>query len=86
MRTYTRRTKVLAIPEHVHPVVKEIWRIAVDQRVTMAEISRRSGVDYSTVMNWRCGPNPSLVNVDAVLGAMGYRLKVVPQHRSPGWE
>jgi len=62
-------------------VIRQLNVIAVEKRWSDEEIARRAGVHPWTLSLWRRGVrSPTLQNVEAVLGALGYRLEVVPDN------
>lgn len=46
--------------------------------VTQTQLAERSGVSKFTVCNTESGGNPTLMNFESMLEALGYRIKVVP--------
>jgi len=59
-----------------HPIVKFIDQEIVYQGRRTREVMSVAGVGESTLREWRRGRSPQIDNVDAVLGALGYRLTV----------
>jgi len=67
----------LDIPKHCHPFVRFIFRRMNSDNVTFRQLGKRSGVDASTIHQWD-NMNPRIHNIEAVLNALGYCLKIVP--------
>lgn len=70
----------LSVPDGCHPLVRQLFEIANEQRATMKEIAGRAGmVPYATLSNWRYGNCPQLQNFEAALNALGYELHIRPK-------
>lgn len=64
------------------PVLKDLFAHIDASGLTMAEISKKSGVHSQTIQNWRRGRTGiNLPNFQAVAGAIG--LDVVLQQKEP---
>lgn len=61
----------------IHPIVRWIWQQINDQHASQEDIALHSGVSSSTMRKWRDGVrSPRIVELDAVVSALGYKLKV----------
>lgn len=75
MRRY--QTQYAECHKGAHWIVKLIWRRINDQRASQADVAERSGLNVGTITKWRRGVrSPRLVEAEAVLNALGYRLVV----------
>jgi hypothetical protein len=72
----------LKIPPRAHPFVKFIVRRMIDQEMTWSGLAEISGLSREMMTQWRNRCNPQLSSVEAVLGALGYRLAIVPKECS----
>ncbi len=62
---------------HVHPHIRFIWKEIIDQGVTVRSVADAAGVDPSTLHKWRRSvKGPTLAQVDTVLTALGYEMKL----------
>lgn len=53
-------------------------KILKERKISVNELSKRSGVHLRTIQNWIYGiAEPSLSNAEKVLNAMGYQLQIV---------
>lgn len=78
-RGKTRWAGRIPIPARAHPLVRELFRIANSKKVMLADLASESGVSRSTISDWRYRRSPSLVVFEAVLGALGYELRICPK-------
>ena len=78
---HPRPTK-LSDPQRAHPFVRRIYQEMVAQQTTASDVAERSGVGRDTIRSWRGRNSPTLANIEAVLGALGYRLEIVEQKES----
>lgn len=60
-----------------HPLVKLVYSQLDDQNISYNKMAKLSGVDVSTFSNWKFKCSPTLINIEAVLNALGYDLKAV---------
>jgi hypothetical protein len=49
-----------------------------EQGLTYVELSQRSGICRETTVAWRLRNKPDLASLEAVLGALGKKLAIVP--------
>lgn len=72
-----RRLTIVEIDDKsCHKIVKFIDQEIVYQCRSVREIAGVAGIGESTLREWRRGRSPQINNVDAMLGALGYRLTV----------
>ena len=61
----------------VHWMVKIIWDDIIAGDLSTEHLTKVSGVSRSIIRRWRNGRNaPRIENVEAVLNALGYEIKV----------
>lgn len=70
----------LTVPTHAHPLVRRFFELLNEYRLTLAEVSARSGVHTTTFVCWRRS-NPQLPLFAAALNAIGHDLKIVRLRR-----
>ena len=64
-----------------NPVVRFIADQAFKQKMTMYDLSERSGMNKDTIRHWRHASTPRVDHAEAVLNVLGYTLKPVKIHR-----
>jgi hypothetical protein len=75
----TMPSKVFYLRIKTHdPVLIELDRIMREKRLTLTELSRRSGVTDACIRDWGARTSPRLANLVAVAEALGYRVKLEP--------
>lgn len=71
------RRRSLADKSH-HPVIRFIFEEMNRQLASYDDVAKRAGVSPRTISEWGHGKKePLMGNVEAVLGALGYRINVV---------
>lgn len=69
----------------IHPIVRWVWTQINHQRASQEDVSQRSGVSSSTMRKWRDGVrSPRLLELEAVINVLGYKLKVVMEEDRNG--
>lgn len=68
----------ITIPAHAHPLARLAFTLMRDTGTTYDSIEWTSGVQRSTLKEWRTSKTPSLQSIEAVLGALGWRLVAIP--------
>jgi len=63
---------------HAHPLARLAFTLMLDSSTTYDALEWTSGVQRSTLKEWRQSKTPSLQSIEAVLGALGWRLVPVP--------
>jgi transcriptional regulator with XRE-family HTH domain len=59
-----------------NPVVRRFYELAFEQRMTLADISERSGMNKNTMHNWRYISTPRVSDINAALNVLGYEVTV----------
>lgn len=76
MRQYQRQ--IIPDGRGVHPFVRWIWRRINIDEWSQEDLAKKAGVSSSAMRKWRKGErNPRISELEAVVNAMGYRLKIV---------
>lgn len=74
------------IRDNMHPIVRLIFEEANFRHLTILDIAKASGVSNTQICDWRDRYPPRLMDLEAVLNALGLKLTVViassPTH---GW-
>jgi hypothetical protein len=61
----------------VHPILKWVWCEILRQDVSLQSVAQRAGFEGKTIRNWWNGKSsPALVDVQAVVNALGYQLVI----------
>lgn len=64
----------------MHPFVRLAQETRIKRGLTRDKVSIKSGVSTRTIIDWeKHNRMPSLQNIEAVLGALGYDLVVQPK-------
>lgn len=79
MFTKHRNRLSVSIPERAGPHVKLVFAEMQRQGFTYDEMEMRSGVLRPTLKAWRYKNAPSLTNIEAVLGVLGFDFVAVPR-------
>jgi len=66
--------------ETVHTLVHLISELAEDQGLTLGALAKMSGVSERSIRRWRMGDTvPSIVDLERVFKALGYKLATVEE-------
>lgn len=77
VRTQPTRTKPPATDRPIHPLIRFAYEEMVKQKVSQLELAYRSGIADKTLRAWRLGAtSPKMMDVEAVLNTLGYKLVV----------
>lgn len=85
MRQYQRtkiprkrdQLKPPADDKFVHPLVRWIWVEMNHQCASQEDVAERAGISSSAMRKWRRGASsPKLNDIEAVINALGYKIKV----------
>ncbi len=61
-----------------HPLVGDLVKEVTARKITILELSERSGVGSNTIYQWyRLGRQPGVANLEACLNVVGLELTVV---------
>jgi hypothetical protein len=71
------RGKIAAAP-HAHPLVRQLIEEANEQRVTITDLSIRTGIRRETISRWRQSSSPGVQNLIACFNVLGLELIVAP--------
>lgn len=77
-----RRRTTITVPTGVGPHVRLIFSEMSRQNVTYDQMDEGSGVQRATLKAWRHKNVPSLQNVEAALGFLGFDLVPVPRAKA----
>ena len=74
--------RAVLVPENASPLVRELFELLNRHKITIASVARKSGVQVSTISDWRARRSPTVVNLQAVFNAAGHELVVRPLGQS----
>lgn len=69
---------------NTHPFVAAIFAEIKTQKTTMLQVARCSGVGHNTIHKWSFSSVPTLINIEAVLNALGFELILQKKEVSRG--
>ncbi len=69
-------SQVARVPEHAHPLVRFVYSEAIRQQISLNALSRRAGLTPCAVSQWGRTVTPQVVNLEAVLNALGFELSI----------
>lgn len=64
----------LNIPEHSHPLVRQLFEIMNREKTMIKELADCSGVRRAAISDWRYRRTPNLTTFEAVLNALDHEL------------
>lgn len=67
------------VPEHAHPLVRQLIMEINDQNRLIGEVSRAAGVRACTVSDWRYDRLPRIDLLEALLNVLGLELVILPR-------
>lgn len=67
----------LWVPEHAHPLVRQLVVLMNEKRITFTELARVAGLTGATLASWKSKHNPRVDSFEAALNALGYELQIV---------
>jgi transcriptional regulator with XRE-family HTH domain len=70
----------LNIPEHAHPLVRQLFEIMNREKTMIKELADRSGVRRAAISDWRYRRTPNLQTFEAVLNALDHELCIKRKH------
>lgn len=76
-----RKSKI-TVPEHANPYARLVFSEMKRQCVTYAQLEWESGVQLTTLKEWRVHKNPSLTSLEAVLGALNWWFVPTPEEKN----
>jgi uncharacterized protein (DUF433 family) len=68
------RFQMHRVPQNRGAVIKLIFEEANRQRMSIQALGKRSGITGAAIGDWKNRHNPRLIDVEAVLGALGIKL------------
>ena len=68
----------LSIPKRSPPLVKQLFELMNSQKTLVSDVSEKSGVGRTAILSWRTDRNPGLINFEATLNTIGYKLEIRP--------
>lgn len=67
-----------------HPLVRQMFGLMDKESVYGKDVCKRAGLHHNSVSDWRAGRKfPKLDALEAMLGAMGYELRIMRVRSSP---
>ena len=64
--------------EGTHPLVRPLFKAMRERRVSIKELSVKSGVSRSAIQIWLSRGAPTVTNLEACLNVVGLQLQVAP--------
>ena len=69
-----QRFRPLPVLDHVPVIVRVLFEIMTEQRISIPKLADKSGVHANTIHSWRASRVPSISNFEAVANALGHKL------------
>ena len=64
----------IKIPDNSHPLVREVFEIANDERIGLLDLAERAGLSKNTLQDWRTRSMPTVAKLNAVGNVLGWEL------------
>ena len=64
------------VADHAHPLAKQLFAIADEQRVALSDIAARSGLGVATLVIWKYRHAPTVTALEAALNVLGFELAI----------
>lgn len=64
------------IPQHAHPLVRELFSLVRRRGVTLRSVARKAGLHEDIFTAWRRESSPNVVSLEAALNVLGHELVV----------
>ncbi len=64
---------------HAHPFVRFVLEEMNRQRCGALDLEQRSGIARRNLDQWRTAHSPTLITIEAALGALGFELAIQPR-------
>ena len=74
--------KHVKIPEHCHPMVRRLFGLMIQQKVSFSEMERRTGIGRNAIWAWGETTSPLLINIEACFNVLDYTLIA----KKRGWD
>jgi DNA-binding phage protein len=71
-------------PRNTNPLIVRLVELINDGGIDSFELCRRAGLGTGAIHAWRHHSNPGVNNLEAVLNALGYELKIERRENVPG--
>jgi len=71
---------------NMDPILKQTLNLAYRDPRSGRDITEAAGVNHNTIYHWKTRGGAQLVTLVAVLGALGYELKIVKKPRKQSTE
>ena len=66
-----------------HPIIRFFFNELNAQKIPVTALAERSGVHWNTIANWKKGVNASVLNLEACLNVLGFRLTIIDIRHDP---
>ena len=63
----------LTIPQHAHPLVRQLFEEMNRRKVSLSQMAAQSGVSLTAIKRWN-RHTPALINLDACFTTLGIEL------------
>ncbi len=74
----------LKIPSNCPPLVRRLFEIMNEHKVSMSDVARRAGTSYEVVSHWRSTHSATMALFEAAVNSVGYELKIVRKRPNGG--
>lgn len=69
-----RKFRSVSIPQHAHPLVRQLFAEMNHQRIGIMDMAERSGIAHGTFKGWRTKHCPRVAELEACFNVLGMRL------------
>ncbi len=76
MRKPNPKNKLCPISPWAHPLVKQLYEIMADKKLSLRDVAERADVHHSAMIKWKRQRSPTLVAFEAVLNAIDYEILI----------
>lgn len=66
----------IPIPEHAHPLIRELIEAMNTKKMTLSELALKAGFRRGTISEWRYRGNPRVPDLEAALNVLGLELTI----------
>jgi len=67
----------MRVPTKGHKAIIHLFNEMNHQQISASDLSKRAGLGFHTIWDWRDRRSPSVNNLEAALNALGFELVVV---------
>lgn len=78
-----REFRPLSIPRNAHPLVRMLFEEMNRQQLGVLDLAERSGVNKNTLRDWRTRTVPTVDNIEACFGVLGFRIVASRRREEP---